>query len=44
MSIGAVAPVLWYRSLDRSHWNTLLATILAGCFTATKRNRLHARG
>jgi MFS family permease len=32
MSIDAVASTLWYRSLDRSQWNTLFATNLGWLF------------
>jgi MFS family permease len=32
MSINAVAPISWYRSLDRTQWNTLFATNLGWLF------------
>jgi CRP/FNR family transcriptional regulator, cyclic AMP receptor protein len=40
MSIDAVTPISWYRSPDRRHWNTLLATKVFGALAPAQIKHL----
>jgi CRP/FNR family transcriptional regulator, cyclic AMP receptor protein len=40
MSADAVTPISWYRSLDRRHWNTILATKVFGALAPAQIKHL----